>query len=45
VVETDPTTFLRVATGRLTWAAAAAAGTVRVSGLRTDLTAWFPLLR
>ncbi|MDH4353117.1 MAG: sterol carrier family protein, partial [Actinomycetota bacterium] len=45
VVETDPTTFLRVATGRLTWADAQGVGLVRASGLRTDLSPWFPLLR
>jgi uncharacterized protein (TIGR03083 family) len=45
VVETDPTTFLRVASGRLTWPDAQSAGLVRMSGLRTDLSAWFPLLR
>jgi uncharacterized protein (TIGR03083 family) len=45
VVETDPMTFLRVASGRLTWDEAHRSGTVLVSGLRTDLSAWFPLLR
>jgi uncharacterized protein (TIGR03083 family) len=45
VVETDPTTFLRVGSGRLTWDEAHRSGAVLVSGLRTDLSAWFPLLR
>ena len=44
VVETDPLSFLRLATGRLGWSAALAGGTVRASGLRADLSAAFPLL-
>jgi Bacterial SCP ortholog len=44
VVETDPLTFLRLATGRIGWADAVAAGTVRASGLRADLAPVLPLL-
>jgi len=44
VVETDPVTWLRLATGRLPWADAVQAGAVRASGKRTDLTPWLPLL-
>jgi uncharacterized protein (TIGR03083 family) len=44
VVETDPLTFLRLATGRIGWADAAAAGTVRASGLRANLAPVLPLL-
>lgn len=44
VVETDPVTFLRLATGRLTWAEAAGTGRVHASGLRADLSAALPVL-
>ncbi|HET9778723.1 MAG TPA: sterol carrier family protein [Propionibacteriaceae bacterium] len=44
VVETDPLTFLQLATGRIGWAAAVAAGTVRASGLRANLAPVLPLL-
>ncbi len=44
VVETDAVTFLRLATGRITWPAAIAEGTVHASGLRADLSAALPLL-
>jgi hypothetical protein len=43
VVETDPTTWLLVATGRLTWVDAVASGRVRASGIRTDLTPYLPV--
>jgi hypothetical protein len=43
VVETDVETWLGLATGRLTWADAVAAGRVGASGERADLTAWLPL--
>jgi hypothetical protein len=43
VVETDAGTWLALATGRTTWAEATAAGRVRASGGRADLTAWLPL--
>ncbi len=44
VVETDPVTFCRLAAGRITWDGAAASGALQFSGLRTDLTPYFPLL-
>ncbi len=44
VVETDPLTFLRLATGRLGWAEAVADGSVRASGNRADLSEQLPLL-
>jgi uncharacterized protein (TIGR03083 family) len=44
VVETDPLTFLRLATGRISWADAAAAGSVHASGLRANLSPVLPLL-
>lgn len=44
VVETDPITFLRLATGRLTWVEAHKQGTVFASGLRADLSPVLPLL-
>lgn len=44
VVETDPITWIRLATGREAFSAAVAAGSVRASGPRGDLTAFLPLL-
>ena len=44
VVETDPVTWLRLATGRLAFTDAVAAGAVRASGTRADLTDQLPLL-
>jgi uncharacterized protein (TIGR03083 family) len=44
VVETDPVTWLELATGRLTWRDAVAAGRVAASGERADLSAQLPLL-
>lgn len=43
VVETDPHTWLELATGALTWADAVAAGRVHASGERADLAEWLPL--
>jgi hypothetical protein len=43
VVETDPLTWLLVATGRLTWADAVSSGRVQASGVRTDLSAHLPV--
>jgi hypothetical protein len=43
VVETDPLTWVRLATGRLGWAEAVHAGTVRASGPRADLSAYLPV--
>ncbi len=42
-VETDPVTWLALATGELTWATAVAEGLVRASGERTDLAALLPV--
>jgi hypothetical protein len=42
VVETDPRTWLLLATGRARWADAVADGRVRVSGARADLSAYLP---
>lgn len=44
VVETDGVTFLKLATGRLSWAEAVAGGQVAASGNRADLSAYFPLM-
>jgi uncharacterized protein (TIGR03083 family) len=44
VVETDPLTFLRLATGRMEWTEAVRTGLVRASGNRADLSAQLPLL-
>ena len=44
VVETDPVTFLRLATGRVPWSEALGAGRVHASGLRADLSAALPVL-
>ncbi|MHA7261728.1 sterol carrier family protein [Arthrobacter sp. TMN-37] len=43
VVETDPQTWLQLATGALSWGSAVAAGKVAASGQRADLAAWLPL--
>lgn len=45
VVETDPQTWLELATGALSWARAVAEGRVRASGTRADLGPVLPLLR
>ncbi len=45
VVETDPITFLQLATGRSTWKQSSADGRLRASGQRTDLSAYLPLLQ
>lgn len=44
VVELGPRTWLRVATGRVTWDDAIAAGDVHTSGERTELSPYLPLL-
>ena len=44
VVETDPATWLALATGALRWHDAIGAGRVIASGLRTDLSPWLPLV-
>jgi hypothetical protein len=43
VVETDPVTWVRLATGRLGWDEAVRGGSVRASGARADLSAYLPL--
>jgi hypothetical protein len=43
VVETDAATWLALVTGRVEWADAEAAGRIRASGLRADLSAYLPL--
>ncbi|MCT2585963.1 sterol carrier family protein [Actinophytocola gossypii] len=45
VVETDPRTWLELATGTLTWSEAEAAGRITASGNRADLAPHLPLLR
>lgn len=44
LVETDPRTWLELATGRITWAAALAQGQVAASGSRADVSGWLPLV-
>lgn len=44
VVELDPLTWVRLATGRLRWPKAVADGRVRASGERTDLSRFLPVL-
>jgi len=44
VVETDPLTWLRLATGRLTWQEAIAEAKVSASGERADLGGLLPLM-
>jgi hypothetical protein len=43
VIETDPLTWVRLATGRLSWAEAAAGGRLQASGTRADLSHLLPL--
>lgn len=43
VVETDPATWVRLATGRLRWAEAVGAGAVQASGPRADLSPYLPV--
>ncbi|MEU7281226.1 sterol carrier family protein [Streptomyces sp. NPDC045431] len=44
VVETDPLTWIRLATGRTSWQEALSAAQVRASGERADLAALLPIL-
>lgn len=44
VIETDAATWLRLATGALSWTDARAAGLVSASGQRADLTAHLPIV-
>ena len=43
VVETDPLTWLDLATGKLDWATALASARVRASGQRADISDYLPL--
>jgi hypothetical protein len=43
VVETDPLTWVRLATGRLSWAEAVASARVQASGPRADLAPYLPV--
>lgn len=43
VIETDPVSWFRLATGRLDWAEGVHSGAVQASGLRADLSAYLPL--
>lgn len=43
VIETDPVTWVRLATGRLAWAEAVQTGAIRASGARADVSAYLPL--
>jgi hypothetical protein len=43
VVETDPLTWLDLASGRLDWAAALASGKLRASGQRADISGYLPV--
>ena len=43
VVETDPMTFVLLATGRLAWEDAARDGRVAASGTRADLSPYLPV--
>ncbi|WP_432981524.1 sterol carrier family protein [Dactylosporangium sp. CA-233914] len=43
VVETDPTTWVEIATGRRSWHEAVMAGKIRASGVRADLSDYLPL--
>lgn len=45
VIETDPRTWLLLATGRLTWQEAVETGSVTASGSRAELTHWLPVVR
>ncbi len=44
VVETDPVTWLSLATGELDWAAALAAGRLVASGQRSDISSYLPVV-
>jgi putative sterol carrier protein len=43
VIETDPDTWIALATGELAWAEAVAGGRVLASGERADLSPYLPL--
>jgi hypothetical protein len=43
-METDPVTWVELATGRLQWAVAASDGRIGASGIRADISGYLPLL-
>ena len=43
VIETDPESWLALATGEMAWGDAVTSGRVRASGERTDLSSYLPL--
>lgn len=43
VIETDPITWIALATGRLAWVEALADGRVRASGIRADISTYLPI--
>nr|WP_042183674.1 sterol carrier family protein [Kibdelosporangium sp. MJ126-NF4]CEL15719.1 FIG00820565: hypothetical protein [Kibdelosporangium sp. MJ126-NF4]CTQ93644.1 FIG00820565: hypothetical protein [Kibdelosporangium sp. MJ126-NF4] len=45
VIETDPRTWLELATGVLSWADAMASARVSASGTRADIGAYLPIVR
>jgi Bacterial SCP ortholog len=45
VIETDPRTWLELATGRLSWTDAMAAARVTASGTRADISSFLPIVR
>lgn len=45
VIETDPQTWVALATGSLDWALALAEGRINASGVRADLASVLPILR
>lgn len=45
VVETDPRTWLELATGRITWGTAVAEGRLTASGTRADVSHLLPLMQ
>ncbi len=45
VVQTDPRTWLELATGRTPWPEAIATNRLTASGPRADLSPWLPLVR
>ena len=44
VIETDPLTWLRLATGKLAWSDAVRSGAVTASGIRADISDLLPLV-
>lgn len=44
VVETTPDVWLALVTGALSWEGASLSGAVQASGVRSDLSAWLPLV-